>query len=293
MVKSLDEGFSTLISRLKPLNSEHIKSTIHHSTVNACLEKNFECSNLFETWSFGNGTGVRHYSDTDYFARIPASKLHQNSSISLRLIKEALQSTFPSTKWIIVDSPAVKIPFGTYKSEELEVTPCYYYDIVTTSLGNFNRYEIPDWQGWWMYSSPKAHNKYVEKYDIRLLNRLKPLIQLIKAWKYYNNVPIMSFYLELRITKYAESETYISYDIDLKNVVNLLSNVELGSIRDPMQISWLIPFHNLISQKEYALSKLNTAATRAQKAVDARLAGKIDDAFYWWNLFFNNKFPPR
>lgn len=35
---------------------------------------------------------------------------------------------------------------------------------------------------------------------------LKSLIRLIKSWKYYNNVSIQSFYLELSATKYLKKE---------------------------------------------------------------------------------------
>lgn len=293
MAKTIEEGFETLISWLVPLSSEREKSTKHKNTVNSCLTNNFDCSSLFETGSFGNGTGVRHFSDTDYFAVIPTNKLHNNSATTLRLVKEALQSTFWSTNGIIVSCPAVKIPFGTYKSEELEVTPCCYNGLVETSLGNFRRYEIPDCDGGWMFSSPKAHNEYVEYHDKKLNRKLKPLIQLIKAWKYYNDVPIMSFYLELRVTKYAENETTIVYDIDVENILKKLKNNELAAIRDPMGISGLISSSKSSSQKQTALSKLNTAVSRAEKASSAKVNEKIDDAFFWWNLLFNSEFPSR
>ena len=293
MAKTIEEGFAKLISWLIPLDSEHTKSTNHKGTVNSCLINNFDCTSLFETGSFGNGTGVRHYSDTDYFAVIPANKLSDNSGTSLRQIKEALQTTFWSTNGIVVSCPSIKIPFGTYKSEELEVTPCCNNGLVETHLGNFRKYEIPDCNGGWMISSPRAHNEYVEYHDKRLYRKLKPLIQLIKAWKYYNDVPIMSFYLELRITKYAESENAIVYDIDMKNILKNLLDNQLASIKDPMGISGLIPSSKTSTQKEAALSKLQTAVTRVEKAALAKSKDNIDDAFYWWNLLFNSKFPSR
>lgn len=291
--KTVEEGFETLIERLEPLYSEREKSTKHKVTVKSCLEKNFDCTNLFETGSLGNGTGVRHYSDTDYFAVIPPDKLKDNSSSSLREVKEALQHTFWSTSGIIVSCPAVKIPFGSYKSEELEVTPCCINGTVETSLGNFRRYEIPDCNGGWMFSSPKAHNEYVEHHDKRLNRKLKPLIQLIKTWKYYNSVPIISFYLELRVTNYAEGENVIVYDIDVKNILSKLLDNELASIRDPMGVSGLIPACKTIDKKTEALSKLKTAVSRAEKASAAKSAENFDDAFYWWNLLYNDKFPAR
>jgi len=144
-----------------------------------------------------------------------------------------------------------------------------------------------------MFSSPKAHNEYVEYHDKRLNRKLKPLIQLIKAWKYYNDVPIMSFYLELRVTKYMEGEKVIVYDIDVENILKKLQNAELASIRDPMGVSGLIPSSKTSTQKQTALLKLSTAVTRAEKASSAKSKENIDGAFYWWNLLFNNKFPSR
>lgn len=293
MPKTLEEGFELFITWLAPLSSEHDKSTKHKSSVKSCLVNNFDCSNLFETGSFGSGTGVRHYSDTDYFAVIPPDKLQENSSTTLRKVKEALQYTFSSTDGIVVSCPAVKIPFGIYKSEELEVTPCCYNGMAETSLGNFRRYEIPDCSSGWMFSSPKAHNEYVEHHDKRLGRKLKPLIQLLKAWKYYNDVPIMSFYLELRVTKYAEGETVIVYDVDVKKILKELKNNELAAIRDPMGISGLISPCNSSPQKQTALSKLKSATSRAEKAATAKTNENISDAFYWWNLLFNDEFPTR
>lgn len=293
MAKDLEEGFEQFVKWLVPLNSEHEKSTKHKSSVKSCLTNNFDCTNLFETGSFGGGTGVRHYSDTDYFAVIPPAKLHTNSSLTLRKVKESLQSTFWSTDGIVVSCPAVKIPFGIYKSEELEVTPCCINGLAKTSLGNFRRYEIPDCNNSWMFSSPKAHSEYVEHHNKRLYGKLKPLIQLLKAWKYYNDVPIISFYLELRATKYAEGEEVIVYDIDMKNILKELKKNELAAIRDPMGVSGLISPCNSKPQKDTALSKLKTAVSRAEKASTAKTNKMISDAFYWWNLLFNDEFPSR
>lgn len=117
MAKTLEQGFDTFLSRLAPLASEQDKAKSHKNSVKSCLENNFECYSFFETGSFGNGTGIRHYSDTDYFAVLPSKNVSYDYSITLRKVKEALQETLWSTSGIIVNTPAVKLPFGTYASE--------------------------------------------------------------------------------------------------------------------------------------------------------------------------------
>lgn len=76
-----------------------------------------------------------------------------------------------------------------------------------------------------MDASPDAHNDYVRSIDNDLWSKVKPLIRFIKAWKYFQNVPISSFYLELRVAKYASDESSILYSIDVKRVFALLNNV--------------------------------------------------------------------
>jgi hypothetical protein len=292
MAKTLDQGFETFLSWLVPLKTEHDKAASHRGSVESCLEKNFDCYRMFETGSFGNGTGVRHYSDTDYFAVCKTGKLFSDSGATLRSVKEALKATFWRTAGIEVHTPAVQIPFGTYSSETLEVTPCDYQGLVETPLGSKARYHIADGSGEWMYASPDAHNSYVKDQDKRLNGKLKPLIQLVKAWKFYNSVPISSFYLELRTTKYAEGESSIVYDIDLKRIFSYLAENELPSIRDPMGVSGMIAASNTSAKRESALSKIKTARSRAEKAWAVR-EKNLDDCFYWWDLLFNGEFPSR
>ena len=45
-------------------------------------------------------------------------------------------------------------------------------------------------------ASPDAHNAYVASIDTKFGGKVKPLIRFIKAWKYFRDVPISSFYLE-------------------------------------------------------------------------------------------------
>lgn len=292
MAKSLAEGFDTFISWLAPLGTEHNLARSHRNSVESCLKNNFGCYKFFETGSFGNGTGVRHYSDTDYFAICPNKELWENSATTLRKVKESLQSTFWNTVGIEVRTPAVKIPFGQYISETLEVTPCTFNGLVNTPVGSRAYYSIADTDGAWMLSSPEAHVSYVDKENIRLKGKLKPLIQLVKAWKFYHNVPINSFYLELRVTKYAEGEKSIVYDIDIKRIICNLDNIGLASIQDPMGISGLVKACISETKKTEAISKLSTARSRAEKACVYR-ESNLDNSFYWWNMFYNDNFPKR
>lgn len=289
MPRTVQEGFDTFLTRLRPLTSEHNKGRVHRDSVKRCLTNRFDLYKLFETGSFGNGTGIRHHSYTDYFAVLNAQKVSQNSAIALRRTKEGLQDTFSRTYDIEVKSPAVSVPFGKYRSETLEITPCVYAGMVNKHPA----YRIPDGSGGWLLSSPVAHNQYVLDTDKRLNNSLKPLIQLLKAWKYYHNVPVRSFYLELFTARHLSNRRRLNLPVDLSKLLTALLEYELNDFSDPMGVTLTIQASSTDTQRETALSKLTTAVGRATKAIDYAQKGNTDQSFYYWNLLFNNKFPSR
>lgn len=142
-----------------------------------------------------------------------------------------------------------------------------------------------------MRSSPDAHNKYVVEINKKFGGKVKPLVRLVKAWKYYCGVPIRSFYLEMRVAKYASQQDYIDYSCDVRNILKWLWDGQLAALQDPKGISGYILPCSSEAQKSDALSKLETAFKRADNAREAEKAGKISDAFYWWNLVFAKQFP--
>jgi hypothetical protein len=130
-----------------------------------------------------------------------------------------------------------------------------------------------------MRASPDAHNAFVRQIDERLGGKLKPLIRFAKAWKCYRQVPISSFYLELRVASFMRDDSSIIYDIDLNTVFRKLCDCGLAAMQDPMGISGHIPAAKSAARLADARSKLETAASRAEKARAAAVRGAIAEAF--------------
>lgn len=287
MARTIDEGFNALLTKLSPLDTEHKKGRSHKGAIEGCLTNRFDLYKLFETGSFGNGTGIRHHSDTDYFAVLSSQKVSSNSAITLRRTKEGLCETFIRTRGIEVKSPAVSVPFGKYRSETLEITPCVYAGMIN----KYPAYRIPDGSGGWLLSSPVAHNHYVRDIDAQLNGKLKPLIQLVKAWKYYHNVPIRSFYLELFTARHLAKRRRLDLPLDLYKLFIALYEHELDEFNDPMGITLGLASCNTDTQRETAMSRLATATGRALKAIEAEQRGRTDIAYTFWKKLFNYEFP--
>ncbi len=286
MPRTVDEGFRDFLTKLTPSSGETAAATRHRKSIEQCIRSKFGLKRFWRTGSFGNGTSISGYSDVDYMASIPTDKLKRNSTTSLTELRDALAERFPDTG-VRSACPAVVVPFGTDKKETTEVTPADYVG----KSGDHRVYEIPDCDGGWMKSSPDAHNSYVRGIDQSLSNKVKPLVRFIKAWKCFRDVPVLSFYLELRVAKYASGESSIVYAIDVERVFRELQRIGLAKIQDPMGVSGYISPSRTEAQLKEAKSKLATAASRAAKARAAESSGEIKDAFYWWNLLFDGQFP--
>ena len=286
MPRTVDEGFRDFLQKLTPSNYESDAAKQHRASIKQCIESNFGLQRFWRIGSFGNGTSISGHSDVDYMASIPRESLSQNSSTSLTKLRNALATRFPYTG-ARTACPAVVVPFGTDAKETTEVTPAYYL----RATNSFKIYGIPDCAGGWMKASPDAHNAYVRSVDNKLSSKVKPLIRFIKAWKYFQNVPISSFYLELRIAKYAAKEKTIFYSIDVKRVFSLLQGIDLAQIIDPIGISGYISPCKSDADLSSAKSKVATALSRANKACEAEECDNIREAFEWWDKLFAYKFP--
>jgi hypothetical protein len=283
MPRTVDEGFRDFLARLTPSATESEAAKAHRASIEARLKSDLGLLRFFRIGSFGNGTSISAYSDVDYLASLPLPK---DSNYSLQKVKKSLEERFPNTG-VKVSCPAVVCPFGTSPAETTEIVPGTY----VTNNNGVGVYDIADCAGGWMKASPAAHNEYVRSIDTRLGGKVKPLIRFIKAWKYYRAVPISSFYLELRVAKYANNEPNIIYDIDVKKALCQLRDCGLASMQDPIGVSGYIPACKTEAMKDEAISKLTTAATRAEKAREAASRGDVSGAFDWWGLVYDNHFP--
>lgn len=286
MPRTIEEWFRDFNDKLKLIKTESDSLKSHRKSISDCLVSNFWLNRFFRTGSIGLWTNVSWYSDTDYFAWIPTDKLKQNSHSTLVNVKEVLQKRFPRTN-IFISSPAVVVDFWSAKSETTEIIPA---DYIKTENG-VNIYDIPDSKWWWMKSSPKAWNDYVTKINSDLSFKVKPLIRFIKALKYYNNIPISSYYLEMRVAQYSAWESSILYLIDIKRILKKIIDLNLSNMINPTWIWWYIDACSSDAKKTESISKLNSAYKRICYAYDEEQKWNIKEAFYWINLAFNEKFP--
>lgn len=288
MARTVNEGFEKFLKRLVPTKAQRASGAGHRASVKAALEAKLTVGTFYETGSFSHGTGVRGHSDIDGLISIRDPK-PESSYTALNWIKDALSTRFPLTT-VKIRRPAVVVEFGG-GYETWEIIPGF----MTTrgGAGQFV-YDIPgpSTGAAWIDSAPKEHLEYVNECNEKPhKGDAKDLARLIKAWKYYRDAPVSSFYLEMRCAQHVRAQKTYIHVWDVCLVLESMNSHQLAAMNDPRGASGRIQACSSESTREDALSKLATAATRARKALDSR--DDPDRAFYYLDLLFGGKFPAR
>src|SRR5262249_55568818 len=133
---------------------------------------------------------------------------------------------------VVIRRPAVVVKFaGGY--ETWEVIPGFL-----TSRGGKDQfiYDIPGPSAGaaWIDAAPKEHLAYVNKCNEEpSKGNAKALARLIKAWKYYCNVPVSSFYLEMRCAQHVGTVSTYIHVWDVCLLLEKLEGHQLAAMNDP------------------------------------------------------------
>lgn len=288
MARTVDEGFATFLERLTPTAAQRAAAAKHRSSVEGSIEQSLTVKRYREIGSFGHGTGVRGHTDVDLLVSLHNKPL--SSDTALTWIKNALSATFPYTA-VSVRRPAVVVDFAG-GDERWEIVPAF---LRSRSDGDPYVYDIPGAATGWMLSAPAEHIEWVNEINRQsgISGGAKKLARLLKAWKYYNNVPVSSFYLEMRAAQYMATQTSFVAIWDICGVLEHLHSIGLAAMNDPREAAGRFDACSSEAKKADALSKLSTGATRARKALDAHRDSKTDLAFSCLDLLFGGNFPAR
>lgn len=284
MATTVDAAFNQLIAAISSTASISQTTRTHRDEISSRLAKEFGSVVDFPAiGSFGNGTNVKGFSDADYLAWLPILALPDNSATLLTRVRSTLSLRFPLTE-VKVRTPTVAVCFANDK-ERIEVVPARF----GRKLEGVTVYEIADGDGGWMETAPAIHNAYVQRHHSRLSSRLKPLIRLMKYWNFVHNLRLPSFYIEMRVTKYAEDTSVILHSWDVRDALKYLAKTELRSMHDPVLSGYVRTCPN--SYRTRALTITEKSAEAATLAREAEQKGQIRLAFTHWNTVFANRFP--
>ncbi len=238
----------------------------------------------FEAGSFSHGTAIAGKADVDLMAWVTYSEQTALPSSMLEKFRSSLY-IYTSATSAKVSSPTVQLSFPT--PPRLEVVPAFYEKEVASGL----LYEIPGRGNEWVVSAPKVHKQFVNTQNDRLAKKVKPLVRLVKAWRYHVQAPISSFYLEMRTAEYAKGEKSIYYYIDLPSVLRRILGKGLADMNDPSGVAGRIPACSSEANRAASKRLMTDAMSNLERAEAARNAGNRSDYWSFMSRVFGTEFP--
>lgn len=268
------QWLAAMTSEYAPSPSQFVGAMSHRAAIEVRLDTYLGVHEMFEIGSLRHGTGVWVYSDADYLVSLKGVRSDSPWTM-LNKVNEQLQNRFPSTT-VITRRPAVVCKFS---DGDVEVVPGY----PATGGG----YWIANPADGWMLTHPKDHNKYVTDVNTKHGGAVKKLARQVKVWKYKRNVPVSSCYLEMRTAKHMDGESSYSPLWDLYLTLKKMRDADLAAMNDPTGLGSRFGSCSSEANRLDAMSKLNTAVSRALKAKDYADEGNESLAIEQLKLLFN------
>ena len=280
-----DTTLAAYAASLAPTLPDRTEVSSRRASVERILRaSSLRVTGLFESGSWTHGTGVNKHSDVDYMAKATGQRPAWPSS-ALSTAKSAISGSDWRIAKVGTSSPIVAIAYTSVPN--FEVAPAWHREVIR----GFDVYWIAGRRDEWVASAPAAHLAYVDRQNNRLGKRVKPLVRLLKAWKYNCAVPTSSFYLEMRAAEYCQTQNSIVYEIDFAAVLRTLISNELRDMNDPMSIVGRIPACSSDEKRQLSQRQAQLALELLSKASLAR--GARDAGGYWTNMrqIFGQDYP--
>lgn len=284
----MSDPMDVFLKSLVPPAYDREEVALRRDTLSTVLNKHSLNAGYFvESGSFAHGTGIAQKSDVDYIAwATPASGRPQLPSSALTSLKSALTGADWKISSLSVSSPVVQVKY--ISAPHFEIVPAFS----SREAGGVRVWSIPGRGDEWVDSAPAAHKAYVNAANDRLGKKVKSLVRFAKAWKYHVGAPVSSFYLEMRVAQYANTQTSIDfYDLDLRYAMHSMINFELCDMTDPLGTVGRIPACSSDVNRRTTLRMMNEAVVNLAAAYEGEK--QHDASAYWMAMYrvFGSDFP--
>lgn len=273
------------VSSLAPPAYDKTTASSRRQAIEKKVLADTQCVRLVESGSWSHGTALKEVSDVDYMAIFPRPARPYYPSSALTSLKTAISGAHYAIYKLRQSSPTIQVEFFT--APDFEIVPAYFKQ----QVGEEHVLYIPGPGNEWIESAPVAHLAYVSNQHNRLGYRVKPLVRLLKAWKYHVGLPVSSFYLEMRTAKHASGEQSILYPIDLRWVISELESQGFRSMNDPCG---LVPRIPATSSEDNRRAAVRMAKDALQSLGTAAEAEESRDPLAYWSAMsdlFGSSFP--
>lgn len=286
MATTVGQAFRELKTNLEITNLQQEKVSTRQRNVRNVVESEMNVLSSFLTGSYSRSTMIAPLSeaDIDVFIVLDPEYYQANGQVSLlERLKRVLKKTYPKTPQVSTNGQAVTITFTDFI---VDVVPSFYR--------NGGGYLIPSTYdgGRWIATDPKAHIEISSKANSAHKGDLIPLVKMIKCWNREINRHFRSFHLEVLSWSIFNNVTISNYSSGARYFFEKGRNLIAVNNPDPagfgQEVGYYLDTHAKIEQ---AVSRFQTAYSRARNAEEFERNGQIVNAMNEWRKILGANFP--
>jgi hypothetical protein len=290
MAKTIIESFRTFKSNLEITNLQAATVSTRQQSVRAAVESGLTVSDSFLSGSYSRKTLIAplKQADIDIVMVLDPKYFHnyngQNGGQAglLDLLKRVLKKTYQSTPDISRNGQAVTIQFTDFA-----------VDVVPAFSRQDGGYLIPNSiTQTWLSTDPKKHVEIWAAANQRHDGDLVPLIKMLKTWNRATSTFLRSFHLETMTLQILNDVTISDFPSGTRYFFSKGLDYVTKKNPDPAGYGDDVgSYLNTEERVKNAVSRFETAHTRALKAEDLARRGYMADAVNTWRMVFGDYFP--
>lgn len=284
IAKTILESFKILRQNLEITGLQQSTVSTRQQRVREVVETDLNVLDSFLTGSYSRHTMIAPLSEADidiFIVLHPSYYKEDGQTELLDKVKGALLKTYTKTPKISRNGQAVTITFSDF-----------LVDVVPAFKRTGGGYLIPNSiKKVWISTDPKTHVDIMSSENDIHNGDLVPIVKMVKGWNKNINYAFVSFYLELLAIKLFKNVTITDYPSGMKHFFDKGREAIKYKVKDPVVYGNQLNGLRNVTTVEDAVSRFETAYTRARKAEGYEKSENTEDAIDEWKKIFGNYFP--
>lgn len=283
--------FQRILTRTQFTDHDRKQLDTHVNGVKRRLETSFRTHQQLLIGSSARGSAIRQSSDVDLMLVLRMPELRRgdrlvSSFTTLDRVRQELESRFWNSE-LGRDYQAITVQFrdGQYA---VDVVPGGFWGIEN----KIPLYLIPDGAGEWMTTSPRTHNAYIGRANLRSGGKLRNVARLAKYWRWCRTpeLPLNSFHVEMLLASTLLADGAKSYGQCMYELFDSLRARRCRGLQNPLGFGGVIAVANTDAKLDKVFASVDFSAEHAGAALLAESEGEMTEAVRQWNLVFNGGF---
>jgi hypothetical protein len=283
MPTTISASFEGLRANLEITSLQQSTVSIRQQNVRDAVARRLAVKDSFVSGSYRRRTMISPLSKADIDVVVVLDPSYYSSDgygALLDRVRGVLLETYTKTPRISRNGQAVTITFIDFV---VDVVPAFYRQ--------GGGYLIPSTtEKRWISTNPKVHEVFMTNSNTSHAGDLVPLIKMIKGWNRLIGTTFRSFYLELLVEKVLRGVTISDFPSGCRYVFDKGREAAKYKIADPAGFGSQV---NGVARGTVvdAVTRFETARSRALRAESFAAAGNVSDAVTEWRKVFGAYFP--